>query len=87
MAGKPVKYVVTRGKAPTFEEFGTADLKAGHEWLEMMKRYFAEEGRKGGQAGGKSTSEAKANAARENGKLGGRPKGSKNKEEESDDEK
>lgn len=86
MAGKSVKYVVTRGKAPSFEGFGTSDRKAGHEWLEMMKRYFAEEGRKGGQVGGKSTSKAKATAARQNGKLGGRPKGSRNKNERMNDD-
>ena len=33
-------------------------------------------GRKGGKAGKGKTSEAKATAARENGKRGGRPKGS-----------
>jgi general stress protein YciG len=32
-----------------------------------------------GKRGGSSKSEAKVNAARENGKLGGRPSGSKNK--------
>lgn len=31
-------------------------------------------GRKGGKVGGKSTSEAKKKAVRENGKKGGRPK-------------
>lgn len=36
-------------------------------------------GRLGGKIGGKVTSDAKAEAARENGKLGGRPIGSKNR--------
>lgn len=33
-------------------------------------------GRRGGKIGGKATTPAKRRAARENGKLGGRPRGS-----------
>lgn len=40
-----------------------------------ISKYLADLGRKGG----KVSSEQKAAAARENGKAGGRPKGSKNK--------
>jgi general stress protein YciG len=39
-----------------------------------VTKYLAEIGRKGGKVGGLSTSSAKAEAARENGKKGGRPK-------------
>jgi len=35
---------------------------------------FQQSGRRGGLIGGRSTSEAKTEAARENGKLGGRPR-------------
>lgn len=46
----------------------------------MPKRNFITEYlRRIGKRGGESTSDAKAAAARENGKKGGRPKGSKNK--------
>jgi general stress protein YciG len=39
-----------------------------------VTKYLAEIGRNGGKVGGLSTSSAKAAAARENGKRGGRPK-------------
>lgn len=42
---------------------------------EIIKAHYAKIGRKGG----KSTSKAKANAARENAKKGGRPKKKKSK--------
>jgi hypothetical protein len=41
--------------------------------------YLADIGAKGGEVGGKATTPAKRRASRQNGKLGGRPKGSKNK--------
>lgn len=42
-----------------------------------MREYFSEIGARGGAATKGITSEAKAEAARENGKLGGRPKDKK----------
>jgi hypothetical protein len=49
-----------------------------------MKKYFTLEFfQKTGKQGGKATSKEKTAAARANGKLGGRPKGSKNKKAKS----
>ena len=42
---------------------------------EIIKKYFSDIGKKGGSV----KSERKAESCRKNGKLGGRPKGSKNK--------
>ena len=44
-----------------------------------VREYLSKIGARGGRIGGLATSEAKAKAVRENGKLGGRPKGSKTK--------
>jgi hypothetical protein len=47
--------------------------------LGPIREYLARIGQMGGLIGGKAVSPAKRNAARKNGKLGGRPKGGKNK--------
>ena len=44
-----------------------------------VSEYLSKIGARGGRVGGRATSEAKVKAVRENGKLGGRPKGSKTK--------
>lgn len=79
-----INYVLTREKAPVFPGGRPLDpeeaRRLAEPWLEAMERYFADQGRKGGRIGGKSRSVAKVRAARENGSLGGRPKGSKKKE-------
>ena len=45
----------------------------------VISRVMREMGRKGGMVGGRSKSSAKVSAARENGKMGGRPKKSPRK--------
>ncbi len=40
----------------------------------IIKKVMREMGRKGGMVGGRSKSPAKVSAARENGRMGGRPK-------------
>jgi general stress protein YciG len=56
----------------------SADL--GRQFFDSVPReYLAAIGRKGGLVGGSISTPSKRRAARENGKLGGRPKGSKNK--------
>jgi general stress protein YciG len=45
----------------------------------IIKKVMREMGRKGGVVGGRSKSPAKVAAARENGKMGGRPKKSRGK--------
>lgn len=47
---------------------------------ELTRQDFKDWGRKGGLASRLTQTKAKAAASRRNGKLGGRPKGSKNRE-------
>jgi len=46
----------------------------------IVKKVMREMGRKGGMVGGRSRLPAKVSAARENGKMGGRPKKSPGKD-------
>lgn len=45
----------------------------------LISEVMAYMGKKGGKKGGLARTDGKIKAARENGKLGGRPKGSKNR--------
>ena len=45
----------------------------GEEAWEQVKWFFAKEGRRGGLIGGRAKTQSKAEAARLNGKRGGRP--------------
>lgn len=82
---------VCRGRAPLFDPGLCEAFLRDHpvpiaakactqEEIEESLRYFqALLGSVGGKIGGRSRSAAKGAAARENGKLGGRPIGSRNK--------
>jgi len=79
------KYKISREKAPTPQDLGL-DKMTDEQWnraLEIIRKYHSEFARKGGLVGGKASTPAKRRAARKNGRLGGRPKGSKNKKETS----
>lgn len=80
VAGSDVSYVLSRTKAPVYLPKGMKPKSENADlWLAGIRDYFVEQGRKGGLKGGQATSTAKKKSSRENGKLGGRPKGSKNR--------
>jgi len=90
--GEPIM-VVTRARAPLYDpdpDVREAFLRQFYRPLadkgvtpdetdEAMRTCHSILGSAGGKIGGRSKSEAKIAAARNNGKLGGRPKGSKNR--------
>jgi hypothetical protein len=80
MARKPKtpepEYVISRERAPVFELPEGVTQKIAEDVYREMARVF---GALGGAATKGVSTPKKRRSSRENGKLGGRPKGSKNK--------